>query len=221
MKNSYTHITIVLDQSGSMQMVKPDTIGGFNRFLADQQKQPGSATLTLVRFSDQPTVHQAGPVTQVSPLTDSSYTPGGNTALLDAIGTAIDHTGKFLGDLPEADRPAKVICVIMTDGQENSSRKFNQWEIADKIKHQKEVYKWDFVFIGADQDAIASASALHISPQAALSTANNAVGTKALYNSVTANITSLRARAACGQSVAYAWTDADREAQAKAGAKPA
>jgi uncharacterized protein YegL len=160
MKTDLTDITIVLDRSGSMMSVADDTRGGFDTFIEDQKRHPGGANVTLVQFdTEYEFVHRCVPIGSVPKL---EFVPRGSTALLDAIGRAITETGERLKATAEADRPAKVLFVILTDGQENSSREFKKARIAEMIKHQTEIYKWQFVFLAANQDAIAEAGGLGI-----------------------------------------------------------
>jgi len=163
--SNLTEIAFILDRSGSMQSIKAGTLEGVNAFL-DQQKQENAAypvKFSLTLFSTEIEVrHSSIPVTEVPSLSDATYLPHGGTALLDAIGITIDSLGKRLAETPEADRPAKVIVAIMTDGEENSSRLFDWNQISEKIKHQTDVYKWEFLFMGANQDAIATASRISI-----------------------------------------------------------
>jgi hypothetical protein len=164
MRPDFTDITVVMDRSGSMQACRADTEGGFNSFVESQKKLPGSANLTLVQFdTEYDFVHRGVPIQNVPPFT---LVPRGNTALLDAVGRAIVETGERLAALPEADRPGLVTFVIVTDGQENSSREFNLAQIREKITHQRDVYKWQFTFLGANSDAFADAGEMGI-PMAA------------------------------------------------------
>ncbi len=157
MKTDYTHITLVLDRSGSMESMRGDAIGGFNTFLHDQQAVPGHATLTLVQFDDRyEKPFEFTPIGSVPPLNEQTFVPRGSTALLDAIGLAIEETGGRLAALAEHDRPGKVLFVTLTDGMENASHRFSQAQIAEKISHQRDVYTWEFVFLAANQDAIAT-----------------------------------------------------------------
>lgn len=198
MRENYTHITFVLDRSGSMESCKTDTIGGTNRFLADQKKVPGDCSLLLVKFDHAYDVHHEGKLKECPNFTDENYTPRGSTALLDAIGRAIHQTGELLSGLPERDRPSKVIFVIMTDGYENSSTKYDNKMIAAMIDSQRDVYKWDFVFLAANQDAIATASKINISAAAAMS--YNTQNTNETYDVVSQNLRSARVR---GSAVSF------------------
>jgi len=161
MRQDFMDVSILLDGSGSMQPLLYDTIGGFNRFLEDQKKLPVRVAFTLVVFNHQYTpVCRGVPVADAAPLTDQNYCPGGTTALLDAVGRLIDETGERLKSMPENERPGKVLFVIITDGQENTSGKFTRQDIFDRINRQQDVYKWDFVFMGANQDSFAEAGAI-------------------------------------------------------------
>lgn len=216
MKENYTDINIVLDRSGSMESVKADTIGGFNSFLKDQQAVKGEATLTLVQFdTEYEFVHKGARINDVPPLNNSTFVPRGGTALLDAIGRTINETGARLGAMDESARPDKVIFVILTDGEENSSKEFNQANINEMIQHQKETYQWEFVFLGANQDAIKAAGNIGIHPSAAMSYAANPVGTQRALGSLSANVASYRS----GTSKNAGFSDSDRDQQKDAGAK--
>lgn len=182
---NYTHINVVLDRSGSMGLVRDDTIGGFNTFLTGQQALPGKATFTLLQFDDVlEYVQKFVPLNEARPLTKETYLPRNMTALLDAVGTEIQSTGKTLDALAEPQRPGKVLFVILTDGQENASKKYGLKEVSALIQQQRDTYKWEFIFIGANQDAIATASAMHISTGNTMSYAANSAGTRRAFASV-------------------------------------
>jgi hypothetical protein len=169
MRPDLTEIAFVLDRSGSMNPIADDAIGGFNTFLTEQQALTGQARLTLVLFDHEYMVtHNNVDIRAVPPLDAKTYTPRGMTALLDAVGRTIDDIGTRLAATPEAERPAKVIVAILTDGQENASRDYTFARVADKIKHQQEKYSWEFLFLAANQDAIAAAGALAIQPKDAI-----------------------------------------------------
>lgn len=158
-----TEIAFILDRSGSMESIRQATIDGFNAFLRDQQSAPGQTRLSLVFFATETDCrHQSIPVAEVVPLDHDSYVPGGGTALLDAIGETIDRLGQRLAALPETDRPDHVTVAILTDGEENSSRHYSWLQVADRIKHQTETYSWEFLFLGAGPDTIATAGRMNI-----------------------------------------------------------
>ena len=190
MRNDLTDITVVLDRSGSMASVADDTRGGFDTFVADQKKAPGEAVLTLVQFDDTyEFVYNARPIRDIGKL---EFVPRGSTALLDAIGRAINETGDRLRKMRESDRPGKVVFVIITDGQENASHEFTKAKVNDMISHQRNQYKWEFVFLGANQDAIQEASAIGISGLNAMTYSHNAGGVKAAFTATSSNLTSMR-----------------------------
>ena len=163
MNKQLTEIAYILDRSGSMEPMAEPAITGFNEFLAEQRKAPGQARLTLVLFDDEYLVPCRGiPLSEVAELNAATYVPRGMTALLDAIGRTIDELGRKLAATPEPERPGKVIVAIFTDGMENASSDFSLQKISKVIKHQKDKYGWEFLFLGANQDAIATAAQIGI-----------------------------------------------------------
>lgn len=163
MNPQLTEIAFILDRSGSMSSVREQAIAGFNHFLADQQKETGQARLTLVLFDDEYLVPvEAVALADMRPLDATTYVPRNTTALLDAIGLTIDHLGRRLAATPEAERPGQVVVAILTDGLENASTRYAWQDIAARIQHQREKYNWRFLFLGANQDAIATAARINI-----------------------------------------------------------
>ena len=163
MNNSLTEIVFVLDRSGSMEAMVEPAISGFNRLLREQQQVPGHARFTLVLFDDQYELpFHSVPIAEVVELDTETFVPRGSTALLDAIGRTIDDLGKKLAATPENDRPNQVIIAILTDGEENASRRYSWADVAKRIRHQTEKYQWQFMFLGANQDAIATAGRMNI-----------------------------------------------------------
>lgn len=210
MKKRYTDITIVLDRSGSMESRKHDVIGGLNQFLKEQQQVKGEATITLIQFDHEYSKVYEGINIQHAPLLNTvTYFPRGSTALLDAIGKAIHETGNRLNRLREEDKPDKVIFVIQTDGEENSSSEFNRAKIYEMIGHQRGVYKWEFVFLGANQDAIAEAKRLNICTDASMTYANNSHGLSCGYASLSQSVTKVRE----GKNEWVAFSEEDRKKQ--------
>lgn len=182
MNANLTEIACVIDRSGSMQSIKTDAIGGFNAFLEEQKKQPGTARLTLVLFNHEYLrVHDAVDLHQVAPLDETTYVPAGTTALLDAIGRTLDDVGQRLAGTPEAERPGTVIVAILTDGYENASTDYTRARIAEMIEHQRETYGWSFIFLAANQDAIQEAEKLAIHAADALSYDATASGVRQGY----------------------------------------
>ena len=169
MRPDLNEIAFVLDRSGSMNSIAGDAIGGFNTFLAQQQGEPGEAHLTLVLFDHEYLVaHDNVDIHSIPPLDARTYVPRGMTALLDAIGRTIDAIGARLANTPEDQRPGKVIVAILTDGMENASRDYNNRRVADMISHQQQKYAWEFIFLAANQDAIATAHTLSIQAKDAI-----------------------------------------------------
>lgn len=160
-----TYIAVLLDRSGSMESVKDDTIGGFNQFLKDQQSVGENALFTLVQFDTGgiDVVHESRPVRDIPVLNGNTYQPRGGTPLLDALGKTICSTGDALKAIPEDKRPDKVVFVVITDGQENASKEYTKSRIKEMIEHQTGVYKWNFVYLGANQDAFAEAGSVGFS----------------------------------------------------------
>jgi hypothetical protein len=155
-KPNSTLIVVVLDRSSSMLSVVDATIEGYNAFVAKQREQPGEAVMDFVQFDNEYTpVFQNVPLADVPLLTRETYVPRGTTALLDAVGIKMTEVGNRLAALPEYERPSKVIFVIQTDGAENASRKYNIDSIREMIKTQRDVYSWEFIFLGANIDAVA------------------------------------------------------------------
>jgi len=191
MQDGYTHIVLILDKSGSMAPKKSELIVGFNHFLEEQKKLPGKATISITQFSTG--VAQTGvlPLQVVAPLEDATYQPSGWTALLDAIGMTLDTVGAELAALPEDLRPSQVIVGIFTDGEENYSKEYTREQVKAKIKEQRDVYKWQFVFIGTEDINVKEVAAklyvdMHCSVPA------SAVGSRKAMSHITDDVSSYR-----------------------------
>jgi hypothetical protein len=158
-----TEIAYILDRSGSMQPMQEPAVAAFNDFIKSQLDVPGDARLALIQFDDAYEVHvSAKPIQDVPQLTAATYTPRGSTALLDAIGRTIKETDRRISALPEDDKPGKVILAIFTDGEENASQEYTIKHIGDLIRLYRDQKGWEFLFLAANQDAIASGSAMHM-----------------------------------------------------------
>ena len=207
----YTHISIILDRTGSMESIKDDTIGGFNTFLKEQRKLTDKATLTLVQFDSQDpyeVIHSFKPVKDVPELDASTYVPRASTPLLDAIGRGINDLEKRLGDMKKKDRPSKVVMVIITDGQENASREFTKSQIIKMIKH-KEKDDWQFVFLSSDIDGVDEAEHYGFAKNRTMAFDKNKKGTNMMYSSMSERISEYRE----GKKDVFAFEDSDRNAQ--------
>jgi hypothetical protein len=207
-----TSITVVLDKSGSMHPVRADTVGGFNSFVEAQKKLPGECEISLVQFNEESTfTYKSKNIQELKEgVSLDAYNPDGNTALLDAVGVAITQKGKELSELKEEDRPSKVMFVIITDGAENSSKSFTREQIKTMIEHQKNVYNWDFTFLGANIDTEETAGQIGIASNKALSFSTRSKGgANRAFAAATSYASSLRACTSNDNSQ-IGYTDADR-----------
>ena len=182
MNTNLSEIIFILDRSGSMGGLESDTIGGYNSFLKKQREAPGDAQITTVLFDDQyELLHDGINIQLVNPITGNDYFTRGSTALLDAVGKTIRAVGRRLSLTKVEERPGKVIFVITTDGMENSSREFSYEMIRSMIRHQREKYSWEFIFLGANIDAEAAAEEIGIPQKYAANYHADDLGTKAMF----------------------------------------
>lgn len=195
MKNS-TDLIFILDRSGSMSGLEKDTIGGFNSMLAKQKREEGSATVTTVLFDHEyEIIHDRFNIKSVQDLTDRDYYARGSTALLDAIGSTINKEINVQKRLPECDRADKVIFVIITDGFENSSSEYSYRDIKKMITREQKKYGWEFIFLGANMDAISEAGKLGIRSSRAATYNNDAKGAAINFGCVDVAISTMRCEA--------------------------
>jgi uncharacterized protein YegL len=163
MKEGLTEIIAILDNSGSMANLTNDTIGGYNTFINDQKNIPGEAILTTVLFNTKYILlHDRINIKKTKPITEKEYRAGGGTALLDAMGKTINDVGLKLHNTDEDERPSKVIVFIITDGEENSSKEFTHEKIKEMVTLQKNIYSWEFLFMGANIDSFSVAETIGI-----------------------------------------------------------
>lgn len=214
MKAGYTHFAVIIDRSGSMGSIKTDTEGGLNAFITSQKSAcVGEATVSLVIFDNFiDVIHDFINIQDFPPFV---LEPRGSTALLDAVGQTINNLGIKLVAMNEEDRPEKVAVIIITDGEENSSHEFSYADITGMIKRQTEDYKWEFVFLGANMDAVQVASQYGITASKAMTFAANAKGVKSSYDSLSKNMMAYRSCSADSASMDFDL--ADRDAQKDAG----
>ena len=192
-KPNFTSINVILDRSGSMSPLQTDTIGGFNTFLKAQREVKGEAIFTLATFShDFTLVHDCVKLADVKDLTLKDYCPSGNTALLDAMGRTMSEIGKKLSAMKEEDRPSKVIFLIITDGQENFSTEYNKTQISEMIKHQRDNYSWEFVFLGVTEDSIKDAHSYGISSSNTSTYSHDSCGMRGMISNISENLKSYR-----------------------------
>ena len=194
MKKNLTEMVFILDKSGSMAGLEKDTIGGFNGMIERQKKLEGEALVSTVLFSGESTViHDRVPLNKVEPLTDRQYYVGGCTALIDAIGGAIHHIGNVHKYAREEDRPEHTIFVITTDGMENASHRYTSDQVKAMVERQKGKYGWEFLFLGANIDAVETASHFGIGRDRAVNFHNDARGQALNYATVSKAIHRVRA----------------------------
>jgi uncharacterized protein YegL len=192
-----THVTFVLDSSGSMSKIREDTIGGFNAFLDDQRDESGEATVTLYEFNDTVQRHYRGyPIVEAPSLDTETYTPGGQTALHDAIATAVDETDARIGAMKPPERPDSVVVVVLTDGKENASETTGE-AVRERVERRQED-GWEFLFIGANQDAALTAEKMGIDRDRSLDMSHSDEGTREAYAATSRNISEARQEGSSG-----------------------
>ena len=193
MNKELTEIVFILDRSGSMSGLESDTIGGYNALLEKQKEAPGDAIISTILFDDRREVlHNRLDIKKVKPLTQEQYFVRGCTALLDAVGGAIDHIESLHKEIKEANRPEKTIFVITTDGMENASCEYGYNRVKWMIERQKEREGWEFIFLGANIDAIGVAESFGISADHAANYHADSEGTKLNYKVVSEAICNFR-----------------------------
>lgn len=211
-----THIYFLLDRSGSMQSIKADTEGGFDAFIAEQRTTGGTCRVTLAQFdTDYDVVYAARPIADVPRL---DLAPRGMTALLDSMGRLIIDAGRELAGLPEAERPGTVLVGIMTDGQENSSREWTHAAIKALVEQQTRDYDWQFLYLGADQDAIEVGASVGIAAGRSLTYGRGQVAPA--MAAMSANVSAYRTARSAGRSAddaaaALIFTEKQRESSAR------
>ncbi len=162
-KNNITELVFIIDKSGSMSGLESDTIGGFNSMLNQHKDGEGRCHISTIFFSDrQQVIHNRKNIAEVEPLTSRDYIPGGCTALLDALGNAISHTIQVQKMAADDEKASNVIFVVITDGYENASREYSAPQIRSMISREQEKYGWEFIFLGANIDAVETAQNIGI-----------------------------------------------------------
>ena len=211
MRENLTELVFILDRSGSMSGLESDTIGGFNSLITKQQKEEGEAYVSTVLFDDKTEViHDRVDIQKIEKMTDKEYYVRGCTALLDAVGGAIKHIGNIQKYAREEDRPAKTLFVITTDGLENASRRYSVKEVKRLIERQKEKYNWEFLFLGANIDAIEVAGKMGISADRAANYHCDSEGTALNYSVLEKAVSRVRKCKASEMAMAFggsAWKD--------------
>lgn len=203
MKKDLTLIGVLVDRSGSMNSIRDDMESGLKAFLDSQKELEGMARVTLAQFDTE--YELVWPIIDINKIAHYRLVPRGGTALLDAMGKFITDVGVGLNAQPERERPSKVVVITVTDGAENSSREWTQEGVRKLIEQQRDVYQWEFVFLGANMDAVTVAQDYGIPMASAMTYAASAGGVQHMSNSVSGYVSSLRSTGAA------AFTDKDRD----------
>ena len=209
MNNNLTELVFVLDKSGSMSGLEKDTIGGFNSMLKKQRKEKGDVVISTVLFDDRVQVlHDRAGLERIADLTDRDYQVGGCTALLDALGKSIKHINKIQKSLPEDERPGKTMFIITTDGQENSSHEYSYEKIRKMVEKKQEKKQWEFLFLGANMDAISAAADIGIRADRATNYCCDSVGTAVNYSALSKAVSKFRVCApGCASTALKDWDE--------------
>ena len=193
MKKGLTEIVFILDRSGSRSGLEKDSIGGYNSLIKKQKKEEGEAYISTVLFDDRTEVlHDRVGLDKIKPMTEEEYYVRGCTALLDAVGGAIHHIGNVHKYAREEDRPEKTLFIITTDGQENSSRMYTYENVKRMVERQKEKYGWEFLFLGANIDAVEEAGRFGIKPDRAVNYECDEIGTAVNYRALNKAVSRVR-----------------------------
>jgi len=216
MKKDLTELVFILDRSGSMSGLESDTIGGYNAMLEKQKKEPGEAVITTALFDDSyELLHDRINLRGIAPITDKEYYVRGSTALLDAVGKTINKIGNAQKHTAEEERAEHVLFVITTDGMENASREFNYEKVRRMIEHQKNKYGWEFLFLGANIDAVAAAESFGINRDRATNYNADSEGTLLNYEVISETVSCMRA----SRPISDNWKDRIDEDFKKRGGK--
>lgn len=198
MKKGLTEVVFILDRSGSMGGLESDTIGGYNSMLGKQRNEEGEALISTILFDDQVEVLcDRRPVKEVEDITSKEYFVRGCTALLDAVGSGINHINEVQKSLPESERPEKTLFIITTDGMENASKKYNYQKVKKMVEKRKKKNGWEFIFLGANIDAIEVAGRFGVSANRAVRYECDSKGTKLNFDIMSRMVSCARA---CGSA---------------------
>ncbi len=211
MKNNITELVFILDRSGSMCGLENDTIGGFNSVLKEQKNADGRAFVTTVLFDHEIlTIHDRIDIEKVEPMTEKDYQTRGTTAFIDAIGSTIDHIDSIHKYIRKEDVPSKTMFVIITDGYENASHRYSSNKVKKSIeKHKK--HGWEFVFIGANIDAVETASHFGIGAERAINYCPDNIGTEKVYDAVAKATVAYRCESYCDCDMVSMFKDVNED----------
>lgn len=209
MRKNLTELVFILDRSGSMSGLERDTIGGFNSFIEKQKKEEGECLVSTVLFDDySDVIYDRVPLNKIEPMNDKQYFVRGCTALLDAVGGAIHHIGNIHKYAREEDRPEKTIFIITTDGMENSSRKYSYQKVKDMVERQREKYDWEFIFLGANIDAVEVAGRFGVREDRAVRYECDGEGTELNFSVLANAVSKIRNTAGfCCEALDESWAD--------------
>ena len=220
MKKNMAELVMILDRSGSMGGLEKDTIGGFNSMLEKQRREEGEVLVTTVLFDHVVEIlHNRVPLEKVRPMTEREYYVRGCTALLDAIGSTIHHIANIHKYAREEDRPEKTIFIITTDGLENASKEYSYSVVKKMVEHEKEKYGWEFLFLGANIDAIATAASFGIGEDRAVRYESDSQGTALNYEVLNDAVRTMRSAAPGAAPMGRAWKSRIEEDYARRGKK--
>ena len=193
MRKNLTEVVFILDRSGSMSGLEADTIGGFNSMIEKQRKEEGEAYISTVLFDDRSEVlYDRVPVAKVEPMNDRQYYVRGCTALLDAVGGAIHHIANIHKYAREEDRPEKTVFIITTDGYENASRTYDYNKVKSMVEKEQKEYGWEFIFLGANIDAVKEAGKFGIKASRAVNYECDSEGTALNYEAISNTLCAMR-----------------------------
>lgn len=208
MKKNCTELVFILDRSGSMGGLEKDTIGGYNSLIEKQKKEEGEVIVSTVLFDhEQQVLHDRVDLSKIETMTEKDYYVRGTTALLDALGRAISHIGNVHKYAREEDRPEKTLFVITTDGMENASRQYSYTKVKQMVEHQKTKYGWEFLFLGANMDAVKEAGRFGIGADYAVNYECDAKGTELNYTVLGKAISKVRKASGCKASLDNSWKE--------------
>ena len=214
MNNNITELVFLIDRSGSMSGLEKDTVGGFNSMIEKQKKQDGKCFVSTVLFDHETEVlHDRLPLDRIGKMTENEYFTRGSTALLDALGGAIRHIGNIHKYARNEDVPEHTMFIITTDGMENSSHQYTAERIKVMIERQKSEYGWEFLFIGANIDAVTTAAKYGISEDRAVNYNADAAGTQLVYEAIEATVGAVRS----GKKLSSRWSKSINEDYKKRG----
>lgn len=194
MRKGLTEVVFILDRSGSMSGLEADTIGGYNSMLARQKQEEGEAIVSTILFDDRTEIlHDRKSLDKVQPITDRDYYVRGCTALLDAVGGAIQHIGRVQQELPKEERPEKTLFIITTDGMENASREYSYHKVRKMVEEKKKEHHWEFIFLGANMDAVEVAGRFGVASNRAVRYECDSEGTALNYQVMSEMVSCARA----------------------------